>query len=132
MKNKKIKSILEQSIFILGINLLLIYDGVLSFKNWSVMLTIAFSLFHAGTFLSLYHTILSKNYTQQKDELIFHYNFSVYLLMMCLFLLNRFMIAGNHLIWNYFLTLFFLFLLAGFIYNTRSSYVAYKKSIINL
>ncbi len=132
MKNKKTISIIEQSIVIIAINLLLFYDGHLTSNSWSAGLTIAFTLFHAGVFFALYKTIQSVNYTKQKDELIFNFNFSIYLLFICVLLLNKFLFNSEHLLLNYFLSLFFLFVSIGFIVDTLNLYSTYKNDSLTI
>jgi hypothetical protein len=132
MKNKKTISIIEQSIVIIAINLLLFYDGLLTTSSWSAGLIIAFTLFHSGAFFALYKTIKSVNYTKQKDELIFNFNFSIYLLFICVLLLNNFLFNNEHLLLNYFLSLFFLFISIGFIVDTRNLYSIYKNNSLTI
>ena len=130
MKNKKTRSIIEQISFISIINFLMFKEGLLTTTHWGVGITIAFALFHLGTFFTLYVTITSKDISSEKDKLIFNFNFSIYLVFMCLLLLNNFLFESEHLLMNYFLSLFFLFLSTSFISDTRASYIAYKNSLI--
>lgn len=130
MKTQKTRSIIEQVLFISIINFLMFKEGLLTTTHWNAGIIIAFALFHLGTFFSLYVTITSKEISTEKDKLIFNFNFSVYLVFMCALLLNNFLFASEHLLLNYFLALFFLFLSTSFISNTNDSYKEYQNSLI--
>ncbi len=130
MKNKKTRSIIEQVLFITIINVMIFNDGWLTTTHWSIGITISFALFHLGTFFTLYKTIASKEFSAEKDKLIFNFNFSIYLVFACLLLLNNFLFASEHLLMNYFLSLFLLFVATSFISDTQASYKEYKNSLV--
>ena len=130
MKNKKTRSIIEQVLFITIINVMIFNDGWLTTTHWSIGITISFALFHLGAFFTLYKTIASKEFSAEKDKLIFNFNFSIYLVFACLLLLNNFLFASEHLLMNYFLSLFLLFVATSFISDTQASYKEYKNSLI--
>ncbi len=132
MKNKKTRSIIEQVLFITIINVMIFNDGWLTSTHWSIGITISFALFHLGAFFTLYKTITSKEFSSEKDKLIFNFKISVYLVFMSALLLNNFLFANEHLLLNYFLSLFYLFASTSFISDTRDSYKEYKNSLITI
>jgi hypothetical protein len=96
MKRKKAFFILEQILLILFINcLFLIEDDFIYKTHWLPSFAFAIVFFHLGTFMSLYATITSKTFTKEKEQVIFNFNFFIYLSFIGLLLYHNCLVATN-------------------------------------
>ncbi len=131
MKRKKVSFIIEQVLFILFINcLFLIEDDFIYKTHWLPSFAFATVFFHLGTFMSLYVTITSKTFTKEKEQVIFNFNFFIYLSFIGLLLYHNCLVATNTLAINYFFGLYMLANSIIFLFETFSSYKKYTASLI--
>lgn len=127
----KTKFIIEQILFILLINYLILIDSGFIYKtHWLPTFAFAMVFFHAGTFLSLYATITSKVFTKEKEQLLFSFNFFIYLIFIGLLLYHNCQVKTNELMLNYGLGLYMLINAIIFLFEIKASYKKYITTLI--
>lgn len=131
MKHKKAFFILEQILLMFAINYLFLFeDGFIYKTHWLPSFAFAIVFFHLGTFMSLYATITSKTFTKEKEQLIFNFNFFIYLSFIGLLLYHNCQVATNNLAINYYFGLYMLANAIIFLFETHSSYKKYTATLI--
>jgi hypothetical protein len=131
MKRKKASYIIEQIVIILLINyFFLIETGFIYKTHWLPTFAFAMVFFHAGTFLSLFVTIKSNVFTIEKEQLLFSFNFFIYLIFLGLLLYQNCLVQTNDLITYYCVCLYILFNAILFVFEIKACYKKYAASLI--
>ena len=132
MKTTKAKFIIEQILIILLINyFLLVEEHFMERKHWLPSFVFAQIFFHLGVFASLYATIVSKHFTDEKYQLILNFNLFIYSSQLCLLFCHNCLVETNDLIWNYSFGMFMIANVTLFIFEIRSSYKKFKATLVS-
>ena len=127
MKTNKNLFIFQQLLMIaLFCYFILIEDGFIYRLSWRPSFAFALAFFHIGTLSSLFLTILSKDLSKEKEELLFCFNIFVYNSTLTLFLYHNCQVKTNQLIQNYFFGLLFLSYSLIMLFQTYSAYLIFK------
>lgn len=131
MKTKKYRFIIEQVLFILFINyLVLFYEGFIYKTHWKSTFIFAMAFFHMGTFGSLYATIISKPLSSEKKEVLFNFNFFIYTGFISLMIYHNCQITSNNLASQYCFGLYMLIFVVAFLVETYRAYKKYKSPVM--
>ena len=127
MKTKKITFIIEQVFFIVLVNYLLLFDDGLIFKRaLQPDLIFALAFFHLGTFSSLYASIRSKNFSVEKENILFQLNMVFYLGFVSLLLFQKCSYESDSLAVYYGIALYLLLNTTLFLFAAGRSYKKYQ------
>jgi hypothetical protein len=134
MKHKKTFFILEQIIMIAITNYIILFESNFIYKtHWKPTFAFALAFYHIGTFMSLYFTFKIKEFTNEKENVLFTYNMFFLLGFTTLLVYHNLHMVTDNLITTYTIGLTFLMLSIILLFETYNSYYKYKSSInINL
>ena len=133
MNRNKIFSLAYQVLSITGVCYFVLFDaGFIYRTHWLPSFIFAMAFFHVGTFISLYVTIMSKELSKEKEELIYNFSFFVFCGFITLLLYHNCQIVTNQFIINYLFGLFLSVYSIIFLFKIYYSYLIYKSTqIIN-
>ncbi len=133
MKRNKILFLLQQILIIASYCYIILYDeGFIFRESMKPTLIFAMAFFHTGTISSFYVTIVSVDFSKQKEEFLFNFNMFIYSGTMTLLMYHNCQMLTTQLIVYYFFGLFTLCYTLYFLLETYNSYIIYKSTqIIN-
>lgn len=130
MNLKKYTFIFEQIIFILLVNYLILIQEQFIFKtHWLPTFAFALLFFHVGTFSTLYVTITSKEWSREKEELLFDCNIFIYLTFVGLLLYHNCHVKTSNLPMYYAMGIYILINAILFLFETLKSYKKYRSIV---
>ena len=123
MTKNKILSISQQLLLIALFCYFILIDECFIYRlNWRPSFAFALAFFHIGTLTSLYLTAFSKDFSKEKEDLIFCFNMFVYTGSLALFYYHNCLVETNNLIQNYLFGLLMLSYSLILLFQTYSEY----------
>jgi len=131
MKRNKILFLLQQILIMATYCYVILYgdgEGFIFRESMKPTLIFAMAFFHTGTFSSFYATLISLDFSEQKEEVLFNFNMFIYSGTITLLMYHNCQMQTTQLFVYYCFGLFTLFYTLHFFMEAYKNYIIYKSS----